>query len=133
MKPDRFEIPGSLFVERSLRKDGPSPVYVAWMPNTSRMFYDKESVLRFCKWPASTPSGVALREWLGAFDDVAIPEQQPNEGKIQADNWGPEGHAEEPQENRSNQSNLFLRHTRLSDHERSSVQSLTTGAKSDVP
>ena len=96
MKPDRFEIPGSLFVVRSLRKDGPSPVYVAWLPNTSRMFYDKKSVLRFCKWPASTPSGVALRQWLDTFDDVAIPEPESDTARIKAEGWGPEAYAEEP-------------------------------------
>ena len=71
MKPDIFEIPGSLHVERSLRREGPSPVYVAWTPNTSRMFYEKKPLLKFCRWPASTPSGTALREWLQTFDDDA--------------------------------------------------------------
>ena len=96
---NRFEIPGSLLVERFLRREGPSLVFVAWVPNTSRMFYEKKSLLKFCKWPASTPSGTALREWLSSFNDGDMPEQQSNGSKIQADNWGPEGHTEEPQEN----------------------------------
>ena len=96
MKPDRFEIPGSLWIERSLRREGPSPVFVAWKPHTSRLFYEKKPLLAFCKWPASTTSGVALREWLSSFTDVAIQEPELNGSKIQADNWGPEGHAEEP-------------------------------------
>ena len=99
MKPDRFEIPGSLWIERSLRREGPSPVYVAWVPHTSRLFYEKKPLLKFCKWPASTQSGIALREWLSTFDDVTVPEQQLNGSKIQSDNWGPEGHAEEPNDN----------------------------------
>jgi len=99
MKPDRFEIPGSLLIERSLRREGPSPVYVAWKPHTSRLFYEKKPLLKFCKWPASTASGVALREWLSSFDDVTVQEPESNESKIQADNWGPEGHAEEPNDN----------------------------------
>ena len=72
MKPDTFEIPGSLLVERSLRKDGPSPVYVAWVPHSSRLFYEIKPLLKFCRWPASTSSGVALREWLNSFDDIKV-------------------------------------------------------------
>ena len=93
---NHFEIPGSLFVERFLRREGPSPAYIAWIPHTSRMFYDKKSVLRFCKWPASTPSGVALRDWLNAFDDVAISEPESDAARIKAEGWGPEAYAEEP-------------------------------------
>ena len=94
MKPDRFEIPGSLFVERSLRREGPSPVYVAWIPHTSRLFYEKKPLLKFCKWPASTTSGVALREWLGTFDDVAAPEPESIAARIKEEGFGPEAHEE---------------------------------------
>jgi hypothetical protein len=94
MKPDRFEVPGSLLVERSLRKDGPSPVYVAWKPHTSQLFYEKKPLLAFCKWPASTSSGVALRQWLDTFDDVAIPEPESNTARIKAEGFGPEAHEE---------------------------------------
>ena len=69
MKPDQFHVPNALFVERSLHKDGPSPLYVAWKPNTSRMFYNKTSLLKFCAWPKSLPTGQALRNWLDSFDD----------------------------------------------------------------
>ena len=69
MKPDQFHVPGALFIERSLHKDGPSPLYVAWKPNTSRMFYNKTSLLKFCAWPKSLPTGQALRDWLDSFDD----------------------------------------------------------------
>lgn len=70
MKPETFSIPGSLYIERSLRKEGPSPVYVAWVPNSSRMFYETAPLLKFCKWPKSTPSGQALREWLAQFEQA---------------------------------------------------------------
>ena len=94
MKPDRFEIPGSLWIERSLRREGPSPVYVAWVPNSSRLFYDQKRLLKFCKWPASTQSGIALREWLGSFDDVAIQESESVAARIKAEGFGPESHDE---------------------------------------
>ena len=69
MKPDQFHVPNALFIERSLHKDGPSPLYVAWKPHTSRMFYNKASLLKFCAWPKSLPTGQALRDWLDSFDD----------------------------------------------------------------
>ena len=59
MKPEQFHVPNALFVERSLHKDGPSPLYVAWKPHTSRMFYNKASLLKFCAWPKSLPTGQA--------------------------------------------------------------------------
>ena len=98
-KPDQFEISGSLWIERSLRREGPSPVYVAWVPNSSRLFYEKKPLLKFCKWPASTQSGQDLRVWLNSFDDDTPKETESNISKIQSDNWGPEGHAEEPNDN----------------------------------
>ena len=69
MKPEQFHVPNALFIERSLHKDGPSPLYVAWKPHTSRMFYNKTSLLKFCAWPKSLPTGQALRDWLDSFDD----------------------------------------------------------------
>ena len=75
--PDQFEIPGSLWIERSRRKDGPSPVYVAWRPHTSQLFYEKKPLLKFCKWPASTQSGQDLRKWLDSFEDVMPAEAEP--------------------------------------------------------
>lgn len=94
MKPDRFEIPGSLWIERSLRREGPSPVYVAWRPHTSRLFYDQKPLLKFCKWPASTQSGIALREWLSTFDDVTVQEPESVAARIKAEGFGPESHEE---------------------------------------
>jgi len=94
MKPDRFEIPGSLLIERSLRREGPSPVYVAWRPHTSRLFYEKKPLLKFCKWPASTQSGVALRDWLSQFDDVTVQEPESVAARIKAEGFGPESFEE---------------------------------------
>jgi hypothetical protein len=33
------------------------------------MFYNKTSLLKFCAWPKSLPTGQALRDWLDSFDD----------------------------------------------------------------
>jgi len=99
MKPAQFHVPGSLWVERSLRKEGPSPVYVAWRPHTSRLFYEVGPLLKFCLWPKSTPTGQAFRDWLSSFEEEEAPRPELDESKIRPDNWGPESHPEEPNEN----------------------------------
>ena len=99
MRPEVFEIPGSLWIERSLRREGPSPVYVAWVPNSSRLFYEKKPLLKFCRWPASTTSGAALREWLSSFDDVPVQELESVASRIKTEGFGPESFPEEPNDN----------------------------------
>ena len=97
--PDRFEIPGSLQIERSLRREGPSPVYVAWKPHTSQLFYDQKPLLKFCKWPASTQSGQALREWLNGFDDSPAQVAEKIQDRIEKEGWGPEAHLDDSDPN----------------------------------
>ena len=99
MKPAQFHVPNALFVERSLHKDGPSPVYVAWKPHTSRLFYDKKSLLKFCAWPKSLPTGQALRDWLDSFDDQPSAPNEHNQGQIAAEGFGPEAHLDESDPN----------------------------------
>lgn len=62
MKPQRFSAPG-VWVERQQRKDEPL-TYVAWKPCVSQGFADPRELLRWLKWPAGTPTGDALRDWL---------------------------------------------------------------------
>lgn len=62
MKTERFKAPG-LWVERQRRKGEPT-VYVAWKPHTSQGFAEPRDLLRWLKWPAGTPTGDALRQWL---------------------------------------------------------------------
>ena len=99
MKPAQFHVPNALFVERSLHKDGPSPVYVAWKPHTSRLFYDKKSLLKFCAWPKSLPTGQALRDWLDSFDDQPSAPNEHNQDRIAAEGFGPEAHLDESDPN----------------------------------
>ncbi len=99
MKPAQFHVPNALFVERSLRKEGPSPVYVAWKPNTSRLFYDKTNLLKFCAWPKSLPTGQALRDWLDSFDDQLPAPNTHNHDRIVAEGFGPEAHLDESDPN----------------------------------
>ena len=69
--PDVFYVPNSLMVQKQENKDGPSPVWVVWRPNTSMCVADREAVLRFARWPKSTPTGQELRQWLYADDQEA--------------------------------------------------------------
>jgi hypothetical protein len=62
MKRERF-VAGGLWIERQQER-GEAPVYVAWKPHVSQLFCDAKELLRWIKWPAGTPTGDALREWL---------------------------------------------------------------------
>ena len=64
MKTQLFEVPGSLRVEYQEHKEGPSPVYVVWKPGTCKAFQERGPLLKFAQWPASTPTGRRLRDWL---------------------------------------------------------------------
>ncbi len=99
MKPDQFHVPNALFVERSLRREGPSPVYVAWKPHISRLFYDKKSLLKFCAWPKSLPTGQDLRDWLDSFDDQPFAPNEQHHDRIAAEGFGPEAHLDESDPN----------------------------------
>lgn len=48
--------------------------FVAWRPGTSQMFTDAKELLRWVKWPAKTPTGDALRDWLAQLPPAGPPE-----------------------------------------------------------
>ena len=94
MKRAQFYKPGSLMIEYQEHREGPSPVFVCWKPHSSQTFTDRSSLLKFCAWPASTPTGKELRAWVD--DQLA---NAPTEGhldmaKIKETGWGPEAHEE---------------------------------------
>ncbi len=101
MKPEVFERP-SVLVERHRLREGPPVHYVCWKPHTSVFCADRLSVIRFFKWPKSTPTGDALREWLDQFveSDAAL-HAKIGEGasldmkRIKAEGFGPEAHSDE--------------------------------------
>lgn len=59
-----------LFVAPGLRlewqEDGGSWRVIAWRPHLSQGFSDRSELLRFVRWPASTPTGQLIRGWLDA-------------------------------------------------------------------
>lgn len=70
-----FEVPGSLKIERFRQREGPSPVWIIWTPGTSRPVAGSDQqafrdILKAAKWPASTPTGQKLREWLAEWGYV---------------------------------------------------------------
>ena len=107
MKPEVFERPGSLRIERHRLREGPPVHYMCWQPHTSCFCADRAAVLNFAKWPKSTPTGERLREWLDQFVE-ADAELLAKAGtvleldmkRIKAEGWGPEAHGdEEPNDN----------------------------------
>lgn len=97
MKPARFIAPG-LFVERQLPREGPSPAFVAWKPGLSQAFLDRSSLLQFVAWPAKTPTGDALREWLDSFEQEELPATKAPAVDL-ATGFGPECHLDETDPN----------------------------------
>ena len=54
--------------------------FTAWRPGTSQGFNDAASLLRWAAWPAKTPTGDALRQWLSALEGAPHPEPAPGDG-----------------------------------------------------
>lgn len=62
--PDEFVVPGALKIERVKFSGYGGFYYLAWQPLMSCVCKDSKQLLKFCKWPASTPTGKRLREWI---------------------------------------------------------------------
>lgn len=77
MKIEHFKIKNSLWIERQEDRDG-NVSFIAWKPHQSRVFFDKKTLLKFCKWPIKTPTGDSLREWLNEVEKVKPSEPQEN-------------------------------------------------------
>ena len=73
MKSERF-IAGQLFIEATKHREGPPLVYVCKSGKSSMLFTDPAKLLKWVRWPKSTPTGQALREWLDHWD---APEVEP--------------------------------------------------------
>lgn len=100
MKPDYFTA-GGLYIERRRNREGPPVTYTIWKPNTSRIFTDTKAALKFIAWPASTPTGTAIREWFDSFkpkDAKATLLPRPQK-RISAEGFGPEAHDTDPTAN----------------------------------
>jgi hypothetical protein len=61
-------------------------------------FTSRQDLLRFISWPAKTPTGDAIREWLKSFDAPEPPPNAPQPTSLLSDEllatgFGPEAHA----------------------------------------
>lgn len=81
-------------------REGPPVVYAVLRGKTSKLFTDHKALLNFVKWPVSTPTGQALRDWLASFDqkpDAATPKL--DMAVIKKEGFGPEAHEDDPTAN----------------------------------
>lgn len=69
--------------------------FICWRPDVSVFCRTRKEVLRFAKWPASTPTGQALREWLDELQVAAAPAAEGLTPELLATGFGPEAHGEE--------------------------------------
>ena len=92
MKSERFAA-GSLFIERTRMREGPPVIYICKSGYTCKSFTDTKQLLAFIKWPASTPTGAAIRDWLASFDKKPqAPAPELDMAKIKTEGFGPEAH-----------------------------------------
>jgi hypothetical protein len=97
MKSERFTAGKELWIERNRRREGPPVVYTVMSGKTARLFTDHKAILKWVKWPKSTPTGDALREWLASFEQKPqTPAPELDMAKIKAEGFGPEAHDEDP-------------------------------------
>jgi hypothetical protein len=95
MKRDVFAVPG-LSVERQWdRWNG--ALFIAYKPCVSKCFRTRKELLKFVAWPAKTPTGDKLREWLDSFEDHQPPPDDPQPQSSLTDEhlatgFGPECH-----------------------------------------
>lgn len=97
MKTDRFTAQGLYILRQWDRWNGAS--FIAWKPHVSRCFKDRRSLLRFIAWPAKTPTGDRIREWLDSFDQAPEPAPQDTTAELLATGFGPECHLDETDPN----------------------------------
>ncbi len=74
MPESKFTAGAGLYIEHHTnRKEGPSVYYVVRNYHKAMMFTDKTALIKWVKWPKSTPTGVLLREWLDEWELVDSP------------------------------------------------------------
>ena len=100
MKRETFDHPG---IRISTWFDGERN-YCCWKPHTSVFCANRKEVLRFAEWPAKTPTGDALRDWLTEIEDADAKRTRPTEQQgltteLLATGWGPETHLDETDPN----------------------------------
>ena len=74
MPESTFTAGAGLYIEhRTNKKEGSRIYYVVRSSNSSMLFTDKAALLKWVKWPKSTPSGARLHEWLDEWEQADYP------------------------------------------------------------
>jgi hypothetical protein len=73
--------------------------FTAWRPHTSQCFTDSASLLRWAKWPAKTPTGDALRQWIAGLEAVTAPAPEPVAHAAAPGSFDPLAHLDESDPN----------------------------------
>ena len=72
MKTDTFKCNG-IIIERRETREGPSPYFVTYYKNTSRITTDVKSIKRQLKLGRGTETLQALNDWLESFKPKVTP------------------------------------------------------------
>ena len=70
MKPHRFEKGTDLQVTWRQPREGPAS-FLIYTPGCSQIALTRKEVLKAARWPAKTPTGEALRQWLDEIEAIA--------------------------------------------------------------
>ena len=87
MKPHRFEKGSDLQITWRQPREGPAS-FLIYTPGCSQIALTRKQVLKAARWPAKTPTGDALRQWLDEIETIAsLPspsEQASDTGDLQS-------------------------------------------------
>ena len=88
MKRQTFER-GSIYIERCVTREGPSPYFIVHWKSTSRAYTDPKAVIRMLRLGRGTQTRNDLMEW---FDSFEPKEEQPelDTERIASEGFGPE-------------------------------------------
>ena len=95
-KTERFQAQ-TLHIEAQRTDNG--WLFYAWRPHISQPFSDSASLLRWVRWPAKTPTGDALRQWLTSLEELAAPAPAPVAHATAPGSFDPLAHLDESDPN----------------------------------
>jgi len=70
VKPHRFEKGTDLQITWRQPREGPAS-FLIYTPGCSQIALTRKEVLKAARWPAKTPTGEALRQWLDEIEAIA--------------------------------------------------------------
>lgn len=87
MKSSVFQSRG-LLIESKVDWNG--RYYIAWRPSVSRIFRERNELIRWAGYTKGLPTRVALDEWLDNLGEAS--QQKTNPTLLKEQSWGPEAH-----------------------------------------